>query len=235
MLLCARRISASLPCGLNLDNASPVLTGPAISSHLPGFCRLWPCGHSTGSWAHGWPRHPSRSLTASFSQALVRPPGCVGSGPRPSADRPPWPPFLFPARRPSMACSRRESESPARLHQSPDRRSLLVRLPFSCGRPESESTVLSCDVRGPRPRSVPSRLSCRLLGPSGPGRLAHWQSLVVRVIGPASVAQADPARSKPQTSRPTPARPQWYSAALATRPRSPCLHLPPGPMGPGGR
>ena len=107
--------------------------------------------------------------------------------------------------RPSMACSRRESESPATLHQSQDRRSLLVRLPFSCGRPESESTVLSCDVRWPRPRSVPS---CRLLGPSGPGRLAHWQSLVVRVIGPASVAQADPAWSKPPdvspNSRPTP-------------------------------
>ena len=202
MLLCARRISASLPCGLNLDNASPVLTGPAISSHLPGFCRLRPRGHSTGSWAHGWPRHPSRSRTASFLQALVRPPGCVGSGPRPSAGRSPWP-LLFvpgpvrpavvgsPSRRPD--CTSRWIVGPSSsdcpflaVAQSPSRRSSAVTF---VGR-----------APGPSPAAVSS-------APPGPAALPTGSRWLSESSGLLLCPRRIPPGQSPQISRPTPARP----------------------------
>ena len=111
---------------------------------------------------------PVRGLPP-FCRPLSGPPAASAPGHArlPIARR--GPPFCS---RPSMACSRRESESPARLHQSLDRRSLLVRLPFSCGRPESESTVLSCDVRGPRPLVRPQLPSPRPLQARPPCPLA---------------------------------------------------------------
>ena len=229
MLLCARRISASLPCGLQLDNASPVLTGPAISSHLPGFCRLRPCGHSTGSWAHGWPRHPSRSRTASFPQALVRPRGCVGSGPRPSAGRSPWPLLFVPGPvRPAVvgSPSRRPDCASRRIVGSSSSDCPFLAVAQSPSRWSSAVTYVS-RAPGPSPAAVSSAPPGPAALPTGSRRLSESSGLLLW-------PRRFPPGPSPQASRPTPARPQWYSAALATRLRSPCLHLPPGPMGPPG-
>ena len=189
-----------------------------------GLCRLRPRGHSTGSWAHGWPRHPSRSRTASFLQALVRAPRlrrlratpvCRSPAVAPLfVPGPVWPAVVgSPSRRPD--CTSRWIVGPSSsdcpflaVAQSPSRRSSAVtfvgRAPGPSRRPQL-----------PSPRPLRARPPCPLAVAGCPSHRACFC-----VPGGSRLVKA------PRCLAQLPPDPQWYSRSACN---APAVSMPSSP------